>query len=202
MLEFNIIRAGTSDSTQNGYYLAAYNQVQGYPVKDYDNVFIPSFSRNGAVNDNMKKAAVVELDSSGNTYLIAQSWNETEAYYAIRKFDSEGNIIHTIDPFENLFAESDTDNSMVSKSEDIELSNYPNPFNPSTKISYKLLNTNYVQLNVFDITGRHIATLVDAKQYAGNYEVQFNAVDLPSGVYYSVLTAGDKVERSRMVLIR
>ena len=194
--------AGTSDSTQNGYYLAAYNQVQGYPVKDYDNVFVPSFSRNGAVNDNMKKAAVVELDSSGNTYLIAQSWNETEAYYAIRKFDSEGNIIHTIDPFENLFRESDEDEIKIGKSENLHLSNYPNPFNPSTKINYKLHNTSYVQLNVFDITGRHIAKLVDAKQYAGNYEVQFNAVDLPSGVYYSVLTAGEKVERSRMVLIR
>ncbi len=194
--------AGTSDSTQNGYYLAAYNQVQGYPQKDFDNVFVPSFTRNGAVNDNMNKAAVVELDSSGNTYLVAQSWNESHAYYAIRKFSPTGEVLYTIDPFEGQFRDSNADNSEISRLENVHLCNYPNPFNPSTKITYKLLNTNYVRLNVFDIAGRFITSLVDSKQNAGSYEVEFNAADLPSGVYYSVLTAGNRVERSRMVLIR
>jgi hypothetical protein len=197
--------AGTSDSTQNGYYLAAYNQVQGYPIKDFDNVFVPSFTRNGAVNDNMNKAAVVELDSSGNTYLIAQSWNETEAYYAIRKFDSEGNIIHTIDPFENLFreSESDTTTTQLTSAEGITfLRNYPNPFNPATVISYKLQIAEYVELNVYDISGKLVNNLVKGIQQPGEYSVKFDAARLASGIYYAVLTSGESISRVRMAVVK
>ena len=197
--------AGLSDSTQNGYYVAAYNQVQGYPQKDYDNVFIPSFSRNGAVNQNMKRAAVVELDSSGNTYLIAQSWNETEAYYAIRKYDQQGNVIHTIDPYEHLFGGSESDNStsQLQTAEEITLlRNYPNPFNPSTVISYKLQKTNYIELKVYDNSGKLVSILYSGIQQPGEYSVTFDATGLSSGMYYAVLNTGGSLSRIRMAVVK
>ena len=197
--------AGSSDSTQNGYYVAAYNQVQGYPHKDFDNVFVPSFSRNGAVNQNMKRVAVVELDSSGNTYLIAQSWNETQAYYAIRKYDQQGNVIHTIDPYEHLFggSESDIATAQHPTTKGITLlRNYPNPFNPETVISYKIENTNYIELKVYDISGKLVSNLYSGIQQPGEHAVTFDASGLSSGMYYAVLNAGGSVSRIRLAVVK
>jgi hypothetical protein len=68
--------------------------------------------------------------------------------------------------------------------------NYPNPFNPSTIINYELQITNYVRLDVFNIEGKLIDNLVNKNQEAGKYEIEFNAENLPSGVYFYKLTIG------------
>jgi hypothetical protein len=68
--------------------------------------------------------------------------------------------------------------------------NYPNPFNPSTVISYRLPVTSNVTLKIYDILGNEIATLVNEKKPTGKYEVEFNAMNLPSGVYFYQLTVG------------
>jgi len=200
-----IFIAGSSDSTQNGYYVAAYNQVQGYPHKDFDNVFVPSFSRNGAVNQNVKRAAVIELDSSGNTYLIAQSWNETQAYYAIRKYDQQGNVIHTIDPYEHLFGGSESDNttSQLQTTEEITLlGNYPNPFNPVTNIRYDLQQDNFVTIRVYDVLGKEVVTLVNENKKAGKYLISFNGTGLSSGIYLYKIKAGEYEHTRRMTLLK
>ena len=80
--------------------------------------------------------------------------------------------------------------------------NYPNPFNPATIINYELRNSNYVNLDVFDITGRYIENLVSSKQNEGKYEIEFSGERLPSGVYIYKLTAGDYTEARKMILIK
>ncbi len=67
--------------------------------------------------------------------------------------------------------------------------NYPNPFNPSTMIRYQLSANSLVKLEVFDMVGRRVAALVNAEQSAGRYEVNFNASNLSSGVYFYRLQA-------------
>lgn len=67
--------------------------------------------------------------------------------------------------------------------------NFPNPFNPSTTISYQLPNDANVQINVFDITGKQVASLFDGSQRAGNHSVKFDASNLSSGVYFYRITA-------------
>ncbi len=62
--------------------------------------------------------------------------------------------------------------------------NYPNPFNPTTMISYSLPIRSYVSIDIFDALGRHITTLVNEEKSAGNHEVQFNAKNLSSGIYF------------------
>ncbi|MFN3386137.1 MAG: alpha-amylase family glycosyl hydrolase [Candidatus Thermochlorobacter sp.] len=82
--------------------------------------------------------------------------------------------------------------------------NYPNPFNPTTTIRYQLPQATTVSLKVFDVLGREVATLVNARQAAGQYSVQFSAGDkaLSSGVYFYRLQAGNFVETKKMVLIK
>lgn len=81
--------------------------------------------------------------------------------------------------------------------------NYPNPFNPSTVISYTLNSSTNVTLNVYDITGRKVATLVNGRQAAGAQEVSFDASSLASGMYiYRLQTADGASLTKKMVLIK
>ena len=82
------------------------------------------------------------------------------------------------------------------------LQNYPNPFNPTTTIRYDIKTKDNVELKVFDLLGREIATLVNENQTPGTYEVVFDATSLPSGVYFYQLKAGNFVETRKMVLIK
>lgn len=80
--------------------------------------------------------------------------------------------------------------------------NYPNPFNPSAKIKYDLKISSYVSLKIFDINGKEIQTLVNKKQSAGSYEVNFDGANLPSGIYFCSLQAGDFKETRKMILVK
>jgi peroxiredoxin len=80
--------------------------------------------------------------------------------------------------------------------------NYPNPFNPSTIISYQLAGRSPVSLKIFDITGREIFTLVDEWQEAGNYFYSFNAGGLASGIYFYKIEAGYFSRVKQMLLVK
>ena len=80
--------------------------------------------------------------------------------------------------------------------------NYPNPFNPSTIISYQLPMTSNVSLKVYDILGRELVTLVNQRQSAGVYQVDFNATRFASGVYFYRLTANENSEIRKMMLMK
>jgi len=80
--------------------------------------------------------------------------------------------------------------------------NYPNPFNPTTEIRYQTSEVSRVALNVFDMLGRKVATLVDEVQEAGFKTVKFDAGGLASGVYFYQLKAGGFLSTKRMLIIR
>jgi hypothetical protein len=80
--------------------------------------------------------------------------------------------------------------------------NYPNPFNPSTTIRYGLPSAEQVSLKIYDMLGRQVATLVNARQAAGRYEATFNAASLSSGIYIYRLQAGSFSQTSKMMLVK
>jgi hypothetical protein len=80
--------------------------------------------------------------------------------------------------------------------------NFPNPFNPSTKIMWKSVINAHQNLSVYDILGNKISTLIDEFRPAGNYEFNFDGSALSSGVYYYKLIAGNYIETKKMVLIK
>lgn len=80
--------------------------------------------------------------------------------------------------------------------------NYPNPFNPATKIIFSIPKSDYVSLRVYDILGREVKVLVSENLTHGEYEVDFDAKGLSSGMYYYSLRAGEYVSVKKMVLVK
>jgi|CZKP01.1.fsa_nt_gi glycosidase len=80
--------------------------------------------------------------------------------------------------------------------------NYPNPFNPSTSIRYSIPERSMVTLKIYDITGRELITLLNGEINAGNYEINFNASRLSSGVYFYILRSNTFVSTKKMLLLK
>jgi len=80
--------------------------------------------------------------------------------------------------------------------------NYPNPFNPATTISFSLPSKSFVSLKVFDALGREVSILLADELPAGTYARQWNAANLPSGIYFYRLQAGSFIETKKLVLLK
>ena len=80
--------------------------------------------------------------------------------------------------------------------------NYPNPFNPSTKISWQSAVSGHQTLKIYDVLGNEVATLIDEYRVAGNYEIDFDATGLSSGVYFYKLIIADYSSTKKMILMK
>jgi len=80
--------------------------------------------------------------------------------------------------------------------------NYPNPFNPITIIQYELPQQSDVQITIYDLVGREVTTLVSEIQDAGYKSIQWNATNVPSGIYFYQIRAGEFVQTRKMVLLK
>jgi photosystem II stability/assembly factor-like uncharacterized protein len=80
--------------------------------------------------------------------------------------------------------------------------NYPNPFNPTTKISFSLPKSGYITLKVYDILGKEVTELINETKQAGNYIVDFNALDLTSGVYFYKLESEGFSDIKKMIFLK
>lgn len=80
--------------------------------------------------------------------------------------------------------------------------NYPNPFNPTTTITFQIPEKNFITLNIYDVLGKKIVTLINEEKSVGSYKVSFNASELTSGIYFYRLQAGEFIETRKMVLIK
>jgi len=98
-------------------------------------------------------------------------------------------------------AQSGGDTS-ASEEASVSVENYPNPFNPTTRISFTIPEKSQIKLKVFDILGREVQVLAYGVYEAGKYEVEFNASNLPSGVYFYNLTTGSNTITKKMLLMK
>ena len=80
--------------------------------------------------------------------------------------------------------------------------NYPNPFNPSTRITFTIPNSGHTTLKIYNVLGNEVASLLDKDLAQGNYDINFNAADLTSGIYYYTLRTGNLVETKKMMLLK
>lgn len=82
------------------------------------------------------------------------------------------------------------------------MQNYPNPFNPSTIISYQIPVNGFVSIKVFDVLGKEVAVILNQIQSSGKHEVEFNGMNLSSGVYYYRIEANDFIDTKKMILVK
>ncbi|MCX6164012.1 MAG: T9SS type A sorting domain-containing protein, partial [Ignavibacteriae bacterium] len=175
----------------------------------------PVLMWNNAPNSSFYEV-VLANNPNFNNYLISQIVSETfyqvpnnilnpimQYYWKVRCINnlgiSEWSEIFT---FATLNSTNITNNIPgIPKNFDLH-NNYPNPFNPSTKIQFDVPKNSIVKINVYDITGREITTLVNDFRNAGRYEVQFNASNLSSGIYFYKMQAGDYNAVKKMMLIK
>jgi hypothetical protein len=80
--------------------------------------------------------------------------------------------------------------------------NYPNPFNPATTIKYSIPTESFVNIKVYNLIGQQVAELVNEQQQTGNYQVSFDANNLPSGIYFYSIKAGNFAETKKMLLVK
>jgi len=80
--------------------------------------------------------------------------------------------------------------------------NFPNPFNPSTRLNYFVPQESFVSIKVYDFLGREVMTLVNETKSIGSYELVFDAANLPSGTYFYTMIAGDYSATKKMILIK
>ena len=80
--------------------------------------------------------------------------------------------------------------------------NYPNPFNPTTQINFVIPKGIFVKIEVFNLLGQRVGTLVKEYKNTGNYTVQFDASHLSNGIYFYTINAGEFTETKKMMLIK
>ncbi len=147
--------------------------------------------------DNWNKIGFIKGAGNSKTPVtynyFDRSLNKGIYRYKLKQIDYNGN-------FE--FFELNNSVEIGSPSKFSLLQNYPNPFNPKTRICFSIPELTYVKLSVYDITGRVVAILIDKKIESGYYEVEFNGMDLPSGIYFYVLNTERFTETKKMLLIK
>jgi len=192
--------AGVSDASPSGYSYVKYTQNSGQPVLEFDRIFIPAFlESNSEQGQPLQKWSTMHLANDGTPLMVVMGWNESEAHWAAIRYDANGNVLYTIN---NESGDSMNRSDRTSNlTDEVTLKNYPNPFNPSTVISYSLNGSGYVSLKIYDVTGREVASLVNEYQMTGSHTANFNASNLSSGVYYYSLTFNGTTEQRRSMIL-
>jgi subtilisin family serine protease len=181
------LNLGTAQHTRLGDVrakLVSQNQQYAEMVKG-DTIFL-SFQNRAAVASGMKRSFVLE---TRGRYLTPRTL-ERGARQNQNPNDRQSNSLNTNSP------------TGILPKEYALSQNYPNPFNPVTVIRYELPEASAVKLQVFDMLGRVVATVVNERREAGIYEAVFNASGLSSGTYFYRLQAGTFVETKKMMLVK
>ena len=182
-----------SNTTQNGYV-----DIDSLVIKRYEGPYtwliVDDYS--GAIKPSDFKSTDLVFDATGlesGTYNAVMVINTNE--YGVPAYEVPIELVAT-NVVSNEHEESSTPHLFALNQ------NYPNPFNPSTVIKFSVPKTGKVSLKVYDLLGREVSTLVDGRLVAGQHEAEFNATGMSSGVYYYRLTAGEKAQTKKMLLIK
>tara|TARA_R110000868_G_scaffold304437_7_gene565052 strand:+ start:25146 stop:29834 length:4689 start_codon:yes stop_codon:yes gene_type:complete len=137
-------------------------------------------------------------DGNGSTLELMNPWLDNSRPENWRASLTTGTPSET----NTVFIVSNENNYLDDPTEFKLEQNYPNPFNPSTVINYQIPKAGRVSLQVFDLLGRRVATLVDGRKEAGFYQIKFDAQNLASGVYLYRLQSGSQIFTKKLTLIK
>jgi len=171
------VTGSSSSSTFNDYVTIKYNPAG-------DQQWVKRYNGTGSNDD---AAVAIAIDNSLNLFVTGSSWSAANIDYLTIKYSQPVGIT----PIGNSIPES------------FKLAqNYPNPFNPTTNINYDLPVSEFVSLKIYDQLGKEVATLVNERQSAGSYRVEFDGSNFSSGIYFYTLSAGEFKETKKMLLVK
>ncbi|MFZ2323179.1 MAG: T9SS type A sorting domain-containing protein [Ignavibacteriaceae bacterium] len=190
--------------SEAGDTISSYRDRIPYSDSNFGNVCVEVGSTNLFGQIRAKKS-FVKFDLSGYSYSLVNGigvdsiYNSWDFGYSLSKI--KGCILNGVVYGDTTITDVEKNTDLIPGEYKLE-QNYPNPFNPSTTITYQLPNSSKVTLKVFDVLGEELITLVDEYKDSGKYEVQFNASDLPSGVYFYRIRSGNLIETKKMILLK
>jgi len=161
----------------------------------------------GGLHTNFKLSASGEfigiIDRDGNSIIDSITFPEQASDIAYGRYPDSSNDWIFMDPTPSSKNGNSVDVKQQNNISKFELlQNYPNPFNPTTTIEYYIPDKSFVRINVFNVLGEEVVTLVSKIQETGKYSITFDATHLPSGVYFYKIKAGNYTDVKKLLLIR
>ena len=170
-------------------------------------------NENSQYADEWEKLGFVQGSGNSNSpksyEFIDESPLTDSTEYKLKQIDTDGNFAFYSKTVKVVFGVTDANNNKSTDElpkEFLLAQNYPNPFNPSTKIKYSVpvMDANFtnVKLIIYDVLGKEVLDLVNEQQTAGNYEIEFNASNLSSGMYFYKLSSNNFSAIKKMLLVK
>lgn len=201
---------------EDGFYVYLYNTETAYYKKnavigDTWTIYPYVYTLEDTLVANVfgEQTTVKFLTIDSGLLLIHEYWTEKFGKLSSSQFPNPWLMEALLGCVIDGVAYGDTTFTIVSVENEFEtpnsfylVQNYPNPFNPTTEIRFRIAELGFVSLKVYDVLGNEITTLINEEMPTGEYDVEFNAATLPSGIYFYSLRAGDKFTTKKMVLLR
>lgn len=197
---------GYSEAATSEYIIVSYNPSQfsdnSEDSSEANFVWKKSYTpelRGINLND-LKKYTYCAGDNNGNVIMMVFGYNDDVSFYSGQTYDARGNVINTISPVistkNNKNIDPDLEGNITS------VINYPNPFNPVTTIQFKIALAGLVEMEIYDITGRRIESLLRENLMPGVHEVKWNATRVSSGTYFYTIKTNNQVITKKLVVIK
>ncbi len=190
------------DSIYNKYFATYYCEIREGSI--YSQLLIAPFYKNDSIHTLINPLDTITfiIVNVNPCPICKKQYNEYLSDTLVFIFSSDSNQITE----KLLLLDSDISLGVKDKNTSINsfylYQNFPNPFNPSTKIRFSIPHSSFVGLKVYDVLGREIAIIVNEEKAAGNYEINFNAHNLSSGVYFYRMQADSFTDTKRLILLR
>ncbi|TNE69454.1 T9SS type A sorting domain-containing protein [bacterium] len=182
--------------TGKGLYPTSYMDIDDLTIIKYDSPY--------KWMDVKEQYVTVKPGESGTSNLVFNAKDKAPGTYTVNmtvKTNNDGEHVFDV-PIQLTIAET-VSNENEMGIEKFELAqNFPNPFNPTTKISFSIPQASNVQLQIFDMLGRNVATVLNTNVAAGKHDVDFDANHLASGMYLYRIQAGTYSATRKMMLIK
>lgn len=180
---------------QGNYYVMGLKNIYNHPPQfDYTDILSIKFSPTGNILWKIDKNLLINQRVFGKDIVVDKNFNVTTIEWNIK------NDTFTVSNYSQVVNINQI-NDIIPES--IELyQNYPNPFNGTTIIRFSVSKSDNLKLEIYDLQGRKIETLLNRKLNSGTYEIQYNSKNLSSGIYYYKITSGNISMTKKLVLIK
>jgi len=184
-----------NDSTVSNLVFTPSGNCDGLALDENGNYYFSSWITGSVHSYDTTFTNPPLLFSSGHNGPSNICFNKRDKVIAVPSFNS--NLVNLIPIIPSSVKESN-----IGPDHFQLLHNYPNPFNPDTKIQYSIPQSSKIKVKIFDLLGNEIETLVNQEKIAGTYEITWNANNLPSGIYFCRLESGNYTSAINMLLIK